>query len=332
MALRPPPIRILFMGTPEFALPAFNALYNDSQNRFEVCLVLSKPDAPAGRGLIHKPSVISQAALALGIELHRPKQLKGLEYQHLLQRVEELRIDVAVVTAYGMLLTEQLIEAPLHGTVNIHASLLPRWRGAAPIERAILAGDAVSGVTIQQVRLALDSGSVYARTETEIANKSYSDLQGELALLGASLLVDSLPGIVSGELVGQEQDASLVTYANKVEKHDLLLDPYIPAELNVRRVQAASTRNPARAVIAGRGVRVMQARLLSADTTTNRPSIGFMGISPSDGALLLGTVDGSVAIYELAADGKRPMGAGDFVRGLQIKVTDPDFKWSKWNS
>ena len=319
------------MGTPEFALPAFEALSNDQAKRFEVCLVLSKPDVPTGRGLRTTPSEISQAATATGIELMQPIQLKGREYETVLERIAELRIDIGVVAAYGMLLTQELIDAPRLGTVNIHASLLPRWRGAAPIERAILAGDAETGVSIQQVRLRLDSGPIYSLSSTPIGVKSYNELLDELGQLGAALLCECLVDIVSGRLTPVEQNEGLTTYAEKLTRNELSLDPALSAVDNFRRVQAASKRNPARAVIAERSVRVLKARLVTDVVPLGQPlPIGRMAWQHLTDTLLLGTTDGLLGIEELAPDGKLPMSAGEFVRGLHLAADDSRLVWSTW--
>jgi methionyl-tRNA formyltransferase len=333
------------MGTPDFALPAFNALVYDPFERFDVCLVLSKPDAPTGRGLKMRPSVISSAAAAAGIELHHPDKLDGYQYQTVLDRITEMNIDIAVVTAYGMLLTEELINAPRLGTVNIHGSLLPRWRGAAPVERAILAGDEHTGVTVQQVRPELDSGPIYSSATTRIEQKSYTELLAELALLGAGLLADSLPGIAAGTLSAMEQNESLVTYAAKLSSNELALDPAVSAVHNTRRTQAASRRFPARLNIAGRSAQVLRALpATAADLPVMTGTAGdIMSTITTDGArivgnlrlhnnrLFAGTIDGWLEIIELVPDGKRPMKVTDFLRGLRVLPGDPEFIWTKWN-
>jgi methionyl-tRNA formyltransferase len=313
------------MGTPDFALPAFQALLNDPAQRFELCLVVSKPDAPAGRGFSPQSSIISQAAQAANIELLQPQSLCLDEHDHLVKRLAELDLDFTVVTAYGMLLTAGIIQAARLGTINIHGSLLPRWRGAAPIERAILAGDTQTGVSIQAVRVELDSGPVYASAATPIGEKTSSELSLELAQRGAELLVECLPRIATGELVPVEQDARLVTYAAKLLPNELALDPTLSTEVNLRQVQAANQRNPARARIAGRGVRILQARA-AAEFDKKR--------------LLLATVDGWLEVLELLPDGRRRMSGQAFLAGLPARTVQPaelpaqpadqPISWEKW--
>jgi methionyl-tRNA formyltransferase len=347
------------MGTPEFALPAFKALADDPSGRFTISLVLSRPDAPTGRGLKTTPSIISAAATERGLELAHPETLRGPDFEAILARIAELEIDIGVVTAYGMMLTETLINAPRLGTVNIHASLLPRWRGAAPIERAILAGDTHTGVSIQQVRRQLDSGPVYSHATTLIGDKPYDLLLEELGTLGAELLANTLPGIASGELKAVEQDTSLVTYAEKLSNNELALDPKLSTTENLRRIQAASRRFPARTLIAGRGVRILSAALVSdnasthysqafaapasqptptasatqpaPDTTTTASQLQLtnMMVSPHTKRLQLQTTDGWLEIHELIPDGKGQMGSEQFARGLQLPPNDPQFTWSK---
>ena len=321
------------MGTSEFALPAFQALLNDQRGCFQICLVFSRPDAPAGRGHANRASVISQAARAVGLELVQPVSLAGADHANLMHKLDALQPDIAVVAAFGLLLTEALIAAPRLGTVNIHASLLPRWRGAAPIERAILAGDATTGVSIQQVYRELDSGPIYAKAETEIGDKPYAVLAAELAELGANLLVDCLPSLAAGELTAVQQDPGLSTYAAKLEPNELALDPKFTVTRNLRQVQAASRHAAARALIAGRGVRVTAAR-----PAGERPGVigesaaqALAGSALLDGnRLLLLAADGWLEAVELVPDGKRPMSGAAFAAGVPALQGGQVAGWQAW--
>ncbi|MDR2957255.1 MAG: methionyl-tRNA formyltransferase [Coriobacteriales bacterium] len=328
------------MGTPVFALPAFEALVNDPDSRFDVCLVLSKPDALAGRGLKPKASVISLAARTAGIELWQPASIGGTNQQILLSRINELEIDFTVVTAYGLLLTEELIAAPRFGTVNIHASLLPRWRGAAPIERAILAGDLQTGISIQRVRRKPDSGPVYASASTTIDNKPASELAFELAVIGSQLLVDCLPQIAQAKLIPVEQDENLVTYADKLAANDLYLDPLMTVADNLRRVQAANNYTPARAIIADHGVKVQKAlvanlsdQLILQKSHLSIPSLSTSQVLFINHRLFLQAVDGWFEVLELIPDGKRKMSGSAFADGLPElrEINLPNLIcWSRW--
>jgi methionyl-tRNA formyltransferase len=316
------PLRIAFMGTPLFALPAFEALALGPQakGRFDVCLAVSRPDARAGRGLKPSASPISQAARQAGIDLLQPDSLTGGQHDSLVERLCSLDLDFIVVCAYGMLLTQAIIDSPRLGTVNIHASLLPRWRGAAPIERAILAGDSTTGVSIQRVRVELDSGPVYASASTAVSDKSYGQLVAELSACGASLLADVLPRIATGLATATEQDASHATYAAKLVPGELGLDPLLTAEQNARQVRAAGKRSKARALIAGRSVSVLDAvayiQASDAPMPSLSPALPPGSVVYGNRALACKAADGWLEVRTLQPDGKRPMDAAAFAAGV----------------
>jgi methionyl-tRNA formyltransferase len=299
-------MNIVFMGTPSFAVPALRALAADKDGRFLVELVLTRPDAASGRGKTLLPSPVRRCAEELGIPVLTPR---GVASAELLARVATAAPDVIVVAAYGMILPRQLLTLPRHGCVNIHASLLPRWRGAAPIQRAILAGDERAGVCIMRMEERLDAGDVCSVAATSATGKSARELTDELAELGANLLVDALPRVVDGTAVWQAQDETQVTYADKVEKYELALDPDATALTNTRRVLAATPQAPARCVICGRSVTV-----LSCCPAFERGVAG--GVSFADRRLLLAAADGSFEVVSLKPDGKKEMPAAAFAAGI----------------
>ena len=209
-------MRIVFMGTPDFAVPALRALVAAGH---QVVAAYSQPPRPAGRGKKLQPSPVHLAAEELGIAVRTPASLKGAEEQ---ADFAALDADVAVVAAYGLILPVPVLQAPRLGCLNVHGSILPRWRGAAPVQRAILAGDAMTGVTIMQMERGLDTGPMLAKVETPVDGKTAGDLTGELAEAGAALMVRVLADLAAFSPIVQPEDG--VTYAHKVDKAESRLD------------------------------------------------------------------------------------------------------------
>ena len=223
-------MRVVFMGTPEFAVPTLLALAED---RHEIAAAYTQPPRPAGRGKQPRKSPVQLAAEKLGVEVRHPVSLKGAE-EH--AAFAALEADVAVVAAYGLILPQPVLDAPRHGCLNIHASLLPRWRGAAPIQRAILAGDAVTGVTIMRMEAGLDTGPMLAKATVPIERKTAGELSEELAERGSRLMEGVLAEFASFHPVAQPEEG--VTYAKKVDKAETRLDFAQPAEQVERQVRA----------------------------------------------------------------------------------------------
>ena len=221
-------MRIIFMGSPEFAVPSLDALVDAGH---ELVAVYSQPPRPAGRGKAPRPTTVQLRAEVLGIDVRTPTSLKSEEEQ---ARFRALDADMAVVAAYGLILPPPILEAPKAGCINVHASLLPRWRGAAPIQRAILAGDAVSGVTIMRMDKGLDTGPMLLKRELPIEGKSAGQVTERIAQLGAGVLLEWLAN--PGPAVPQPEEG--VTYAAKVAKAEARIDWSRPAEQIVRQVLA----------------------------------------------------------------------------------------------
>jgi methionyl-tRNA formyltransferase len=236
----------------------------------------------------------------------------------LLAHIAAVEPDVIVVAAYGMILPPQVLDLPRYGCVNIHASLLPRWRGSAPIQRAILAGDEQSGVSIMRMEKGLDTGAVCDVATMPIKGRYASEVTDDLAVLGAKLLMRTLPHIVDGSAVWTAQDENQVTYADKVGKRELMLRPTDVADVNIRRVLASSAQAPARCVIANRSLTV-----LAAQPFFLSPSFSLVSpLSPGearlfDKRLVLGTVDGAFEVTVLKPDGKKEMSAAAFALGVK---------------
>ena len=223
-------MRIAFMGTPEFAVPTLDALVAAGH---DVAAVYTQPPRRAGRGKKLSPSAVQAHAEELGLEVRTPSSLKGAEEQ---AGFAALDLDVAVVAAYGLILPRAILDAPREGCLNVHGSLLPRWRGAAPVQRAILAGDAETGVCIMQMEAGLDTGPVRAVARTEIATKTAEELTDELAGLGARLMVEVLGDLAAFSAKNQPQDG--VTYAAKIAKAETKLDFTADAQIVGRQVRA----------------------------------------------------------------------------------------------
>ena len=244
------------MGTPEFAVPTLNALVEAGH---DVCAVYTQPPRRAGRGKQVRAGPVQSRAVELGIALRHPQSLKGEDEQ---QAFAALDADVAVVAAYGLLLPQAVLDAPRQGCLNVHGSLLPRWRGAAPVQRAILAGDEETGVSIMQMERGLDTGPVLMKAATLIADKTSGELHDELAQIGAGLMVEALGQLDS--LQAMPQDNALATHAAKIAKAEAKLDFAKPAAQLEREVRAFAPFPGAWSEIGGERVKFLQAEVVAA--------------------------------------------------------------------
>jgi len=300
-------VRVVFMGTPEFAVPSLAALAEVS----EVVGVFTKPDAVSGRGGRVRASAVSVEAERLELPVFRPGTLRD---DSALEALAGLAPDLLIVAAYGLILpAEALSIAPL-GAVNVHASLLPRWRGAAPIQWAILADDTETGVSIMLMEEGLDTGPYCLRVSTPVGDADAAELTARLARMGADALCTSLPTIVSGSAVWIPQDDSLATYAAKIAKTDVAIDPSMRAADALRRVRASLPTAPCRVAIDGREVTILTAtldRLHEADVES-----GFVACSKR--RVTLGFADGALQVVTLRPQGKADMNAADWARGARI--------------
>ena len=296
-------MRIVFMGTPDFAVPSLRAL----AAAHDVALVLTRPDAVRSRGKKLEPSPVKAAALELGLPVLEAKRMEP----EVVDALRAARADVFCVAAYGCILPDEVLTMAPLGCVNVHASLLPRWRGAAPIQRAILAGDAEAGVSIMRIGHGVDTGAYCAQASCSVAGKSADELTSELAELGAGLLLEVLPELAAGTVSWTEQDEALVTHAAKIQKAELRLDPAVSAADNERRALASSDAAPARCMLAGKPVRVLAARV--APVSGAVLAAGELAIQ--GGRVLLGCGEGALEVLELTPDGKRAMDAAAWAAG-----------------
>ncbi len=294
-------MRITFMGTPEFAVPTLTALVEAGH---EVVTTYTQPPRPAGRGKQLQPSPVQRAAEALGIAVRHPPSLKDLAEQ---AEFAALDSDVAVVAAYGLILPQAILSAPKHGCLNVHASLLPRWRGAAPIHRAILAGDSVTGVTVMQMERGLDTGSMLAIARTPIDDKTGGELAAELAELGAGLMIEVLADLPQRR--AEPQPDLGVTYAAKIDKSETRLEFSHAAEKVERQVRAFAPVPGAWFVLDGERYRV-----LAADVVAREGVAGTV----LDDALTIACGYGAIRPTKVQRAGRPVMSAAELLRGRPV--------------
>ena len=304
-------MRVVFMGTPKLAA---DILVEIAQQHEVVC-VYTRPDAVRGRGAKLEPSPVKAAAERLGIPVRTATSLRDAEEQ---AHLAELAPDAICVAAYGCILPREVLEIPRYGCLNVHASLLPRWRGAAPIERAILAGDEQTGVCIMRMEEGLDTGPYCVRRATEVEGKSAAELTDELANLGARALLTGLSVVEQGGAEWTFQDDAAATYAEKLAKDELYPDPAEPAAAMVRKVLASSEAHPARAVIAGRSATVERVALPDDERAAALcDGLEQGAVRFAAKRLFLGTGDGAVEVLSLKPDGRKSMDARAFAAGVQ---------------
>ncbi len=293
-------MRVVFMGTPAFSVPVLEALHA----RHEVVRAYSQPPRPAGRGKKDRPSPVQERAEALGIPVRHPVRLRDAADQ---ADFAALNADVAVVVAYGLILPKPILDAPRLGCLNIHASLLPRWRGAAPIHRAIMAGDAATGVCIMQMDEGLDTGPVLLRREVPIGpQETTAELHDRLSLLGAEAILEALDRLP--DLTAEPQADLGVTYAAKIDKAEARVDWTRPAAEVDRQIRGLSPFPGAWADVQGERVKLLKSRLAVGQGAPGKVLDGF--------TIACGT--GAVEVLEAQREGKRPMAAGDILRGLVL--------------
>jgi methionyl-tRNA formyltransferase len=297
--------QVVFMGTPEFAVPVLEALADAHQ----VVGVVTQPDRPGGRGRQLAPSPIKQVALERGLPLSQPQSLRTPEA---VSQVAAWEPEVTVVAAFGQILRPDMLDLPPHGCLNVHASLLPRWRGAAPVPAAILAGDEVTGATIMQMDAGLDTGPILARREEPIRpDDTRATLEERLARLGAALLVETLPPYLAGDLLPQPQPEEGMTYAGQLRKQDGLLDWSTPAVELDRRVRAFNPWPGAFTTWRGRRLKVLRAAPLPGWRGDAPPGTVFAladGVAVATGA-------GALRLEEVQLAGKRRMAISTFLCG-----------------
>ena len=289
------------MGSPDFAVPTLEALVEAGH---EVVAAYTQPARPAGRGKGERPTAVDGRAGQLGIEVRTPKSLRGEAEQ---KAFAELEADVAVVAAYGLILPQPILDAPMLGCLNVHGSLLPRWRGAAPVQRAIMAGDEATGVTIMQMEAGLDTGPMLLKRAVEIDDKNAAQLTEELAKLGAAMMVEVLGDLPRFEPIPQPEDG--VTYAAKISKDEARIDWSRPAFEIVRQVQGLAPFPGAWFEANGERVKLLAATMDDAQGAAGQVL---------DDRLTIACGDGALSPTRVQRAGKGAMGIEELLRGFPI--------------
>ncbi|XKM13362.1 methionyl-tRNA formyltransferase [Orbaceae bacterium ac157xtp] len=298
------PLKIIFAGTPDFAAKHLQALLDSDH---QVIAVFTQPDRPAGRGNKLSASPVKQLAIEHNLPVYQPEKLKTAEDQKL---IADLKADIMIVVAYGLILPQAVLDIPKLGCLNVHGSLLPRWRGAAPIQRACWAGDTETGVTIMQMDAGLDTGDMLLKRSCPIeATDTSATLYDKLAKLGPSALIETLRLIQHNEIKPEPQDDALATYAKKLSKQEAKLDWNLPATQLERCVRAFNPWPISYFEIEGQSIKVWQAEAI------NTPSHQTPGtiIKADKTGIHIATVDGVLVITQLQPAGKKSMSAQDLL-------------------
>jgi methionyl-tRNA formyltransferase len=311
-------MRVVFAGTPRAAVPSLEAIL---RSRHEVAAVLTRPDAPAGRGRRPAISPVAERAAEAGLELLKPARARDPEF---LDRLRAIAPDCCPVTAYGALLPQSALDIPLQGWVNLHFSLLPAWRGAAPVQHAVLHGDDITGATTFRIVKELDAGPVFGVvTEPIRPDDTAGDLLGRIAVSGAELLVATLDGIESGELRPQPQPADGVSLAPKIGVADARVDWTRPAVAIGRLIRACTPAPGAWTELDGTRLKLGPVTEAAGPGEPGTPRLGPGELRVDRSGVLAGTGTGPVRLGEVQPAGKRRMTAGEWARGLRLGAREP---------
>ena len=307
-------MKILFMGTPDFAIPSLREICDAGE---EIVGVITQPDKPRGRGHELQPTPVKAFALSRGLDVYQPETLRGEEFMELLRKLDP---ELVAVTAYGKILPEEVINFPKYGCINVHGSLLPEYRGAAPMQRAIIDGKSETGVTIMYMEKGLDTGDMLLVEKCKIEeNDNFEDIHDRLSEMGAKALVRVVEDIKTGRVARVKQDDALATYARKIEKSDCAIDFSKSAEVVHNQIRGLSpvpvsfTKTPD-----GKLLKVVASRIVSRDKV-----LGKVGeVISADEEICVACGVGAVALLRVIPEGKGRMSAADFVRGRKIKTGD----------
>ncbi len=306
-------MKIVYMGTPDFAVFALKALV---ESEHEVVAVITQPDQPKGRGHHMMPPPVKEYALSQNLSVFQPNSLKTQEF------ADQLALwnpDLIVVAAYGKILPKNVLDAPKYGCVNIHASILPRYRGAAPIQRALMNGDTTVGVTMMQMAQGLDTGDMLSVLKTDVTEEdNFESVHDRLAMLGAKGLIELLPQIENGTVTPQKQEESQATYAAKIEKADCLVDFCDDAKFIAQKIRALSPLPLAFAYHNGAILKFTSAYAKEESVAGECGSV----VALEKNAFALACQNGTLYITGVVPQGKGKMSAGDFIRGRKIQIGD----------
>ena len=309
-------MRVVFFGTPDFAVPALRELNANHQ----VLAVVTMPDRPSGRKLKLAPSPVKSFALNLGLTVYEPETLKKNEAFFAV--LSEHEADVFVVAAYGLILPKKILDMPKHGCINVHASLLPKYRGASPIHAAILSGDDRTGITIMQMDTGLDTGGILLQEETSIApDEDFQSLHNRLTELGASCTIRALGLVESGKATRTPQDGSLSSYSPMIKKSDGKIDFSKTTEQILCQIRAFSLWPGAYVMQQGKPLKIVSARKVSGDFDTSAVPGMILLASQTEG-LIVKTGDGALLITELIPSGGKKMPSQDYLRGRKVEAFD----------
>jgi methionyl-tRNA formyltransferase len=311
-------MRIIFAGTPEFAVPALNALVASNH---QLVGVYTQPDRPSGRGRKLTASPVKSVAERCGIPVYQPVSLRE---EDAIQQLRDLRTDVMVVVAYGLILPSQVLEIPTKECINIHASLLPRWRGAAPIHRAIISGDQQTGITIMRMQATLDTGPILLQRSIPIQQQTSAELFEQLAEIGAEALMSVITTIESGTVQAQIQDESLATYAKKISKEEARLDWQQPAQVLARQVRGFNPWPVANTLLNDKILKIWQAQPVNQVIENNSGVQPGQIISDGRKQFHVATGDGVLELLEVQLPGGKRLTAAQFlnahlVDGIQLR-------------
>ena len=302
-------LKIVYMGTPEFAVPPLKALVNSG---YDISLVVTQPDKAKGRGKKLQPTPVKEEALSQGLNVSQPEKIRSND--EFLEKLRDISPDIIILAAYGKILPKELLDIPSSGCINIHASLLPRFRGAAPIQRAILEGDERTGITLMYMEEGLDTGDMIAKSETNIGNKTADELHDELADMGAELLIEYLPHIISGDIFPEKQSDELSCYAPMISKNDGFIDFSKDAAYVERQIRAMDSWPTAFTYMNGQQMKIKKA-VVGVDV---KEVPGTVVKADKDG-IVIACGRGSIVVKLLQMPGKRVMTADEYLRGNSIK-------------
>ena len=306
-------MNIVFMGTPDFAVGTLETLINSEH---DVTAVVTQPDKPKGRGGKMMFTPVKEAAVKAGIEVYQPQKVKDAEFIGVLKK---LNPDVIVVVAFGQILPKEILELPKYGCINVHASLLPRWRGAAPMQWAILEGDEKTGVTTMQMSEGLDTGDMLLKAETVIEKEDTAEtIHDRLSRMGKYLLLETLEKVEKGEIVPQKQDDSLSCYAKMLKKDMGKIDMNWDAAKVERYIRGMNSWPSAYAEFRGKTLKLWRANVLPWNTG-HKPG---MVVDVLKNSFIVQTGDGCLELLEVQLEGKKRMDAGSFLRGVKIEKGD----------
>lgn len=304
-------MKIIYMGTPDFAVPALEALADAGH---EIGYVVTQPDAVRDRGKKVKMTPVKEKALELGLRVLQPEKVKGDE--EFFRTISEFEPDLIVVAAYGQILPKTILDLPKLGCVNIHGSLLPRWRGAAPIQRSIEAGDEETGITIMYMEEGLDTGAMLSKKSTPIADKNAEQLHDELAVMGAQLLIETIPKLEAGEIVPEKQDDSLSTYAKMLSKKEGKIDFFKTPEEIERMIRAFDSWPGAYASYGDKVMKIWQAEV---GQRANDAAPGTITAITKDG-IEISAGGGTLIAKTIQMPGKKRVAVSDYLKGNSVEI------------